>query len=132
MCTYNNSQYGASPINIQWKVVRGDTAKLKIQFLENDEATVFDTDGWQYVATSYDPSGDVLDNLDVIVQDGFIEIVAPASITENWGTKYSAIVAELSFDLQIKMGTEVGSDIWTPIIGTISVLGDISPRSGLC
>jgi len=27
-------QVGASPINIQWKVVRGDTATLKIEFLE--------------------------------------------------------------------------------------------------
>ena len=35
--TASIDQVGASPINIQWKVVRGDSATLKVEFLEDDD-----------------------------------------------------------------------------------------------
>ena len=49
--------------------------------------------------------------------------MAPASITELWGTGYKSVVTELTFDLQVTID---GETIWTPLIGTISVLGDIT------
>ena len=42
MCTSSIEKYGANPANIQWTVVRGDSATLKIEFLENDESTYLD------------------------------------------------------------------------------------------
>ncbi len=45
-------QVGAEPINIKWKVVRGDTATLRVDFLEDDETTEIDIDDWTVSATS--------------------------------------------------------------------------------
>jgi hypothetical protein len=131
MCAPTIEKYGASPVNIQWSVVRGDTAILKVEFFEDDEATAYDTSDWTYTATAYDVNGDVLDELTTTAEDGYVEILAPASITENWGsTKYRSVVAELQFDLQVVIEGGSGQDtdtVWTPVIGTICVLGDISP-----
>jgi len=131
MCAPTIEKYGASPVNIQWSVVRGDTAILKIEFFEDDETTAYDTSDWTYTATAYDVNGDVLDELTTTAEDGYVEILAPASITENWGsTKYRSVVAELKFDLQVVIEGGSGQDtdtVWTPVIGTICVLGDISP-----
>ena len=133
MCAPTIEKYGASPANIQWTVVRGDSATLKVEFFEDDETTTYDTSDWTYIATAYDVSGDVLDELTTTSYDGYVEIFAPATITENWGgTKYRSIVAELQFDLQviIEGGSGVNADtVWSPVIGTICVLGDIT--SGL-
>ena len=63
MCAPTVEKYGASPANIQWTVVRGDTATLLVQFLEDDEITPFDCSDWTFRATAYDPMGNVLDNL---------------------------------------------------------------------
>jgi hypothetical protein len=42
------------------------------------------------------------------------------------------VVAELPFDLQITIPTDGPNDtIWTPVIGTICVLGDITPGGSL-
>ena len=124
-------KYGASPVNIQWSIVRGDSATLKVEFFEDDEVTEYDTSEWTYTATSYDSNGDLLDALVTTAGDGYVEIFAPASVTENWGgTKYKSIVAELLFDLQVVIegGSGVNADtVWTPVIGTIAVLGDVSP-----
>lgn len=128
MCTPTTEKYGATPANIQWTVVRGDTAKLTVEFLEDDETTGFDTAGWEYAATAYDPNGDVLDELSVTVDDYVITIVASADITEKWGTSYKSVVAELPFDLSV---TTDDGDIWTPVLGTICVLGDITPGGSL-
>lgn len=117
--------FGSNPITLKWNVVRGDTAKLRVQFFENDETTVFDTNGWEYASSAYDNKGDVLDELEVIVGDDYIDIVAAADITSNWGTGSGSIVAELAFDLEIVIDGEV----WTPIIGTISVIGDVTGGS---
>lgn len=114
--------FGSNPIIIKWNVVRGDTAKLRIQFLEDDELTVYNTSNWEYASSAYDSRGDVLDKLEVIQGNGYIEIVASSDITENWGTGVSAIVAELAFDLEVIIDDEV----WTPIVGTIRVIGDVT------
>jgi hypothetical protein len=115
-------QFGQKPINLKWNVVRGDTAKLRIEFLENDESTHFDISDWTFASSSYDSKGEVVDELDVNVSENYIDIVAASDITENWGTGFSSVVAELGFDLEITIGNE----IWTPIIGTIVVSGDIT------
>jgi hypothetical protein len=114
--------FGANPANIKWQVVRGDTASLRIDFYENDESTPFDTSDWEFTATSYDFRGDILDELEVEASEGYVIITAPAEITEFWGVGYNSTVAELAFDLQVV----VDGSVWTPVIGTITVFGDVS------
>ncbi len=112
--------------------MRGDTATLEVEFLEIDETTPFDTDGWTYKATSYDPTGSVLDDLMVTATTGSVVITAEPCLTEKWGTAYKTVVAELPFDLQITIPAATGEDtVWTPVIGTICVLGDITPGGSL-
>lgn len=132
-CYPEIQRYGADPANIQWKVVRGDTATLVVEFLEIDESTAFDTDGWTYKATSYDAAGNVLDDIPVTATAGTATLVAPASLTLNWGISYKTIVAELPFDLQVVIPGEGSEEptVWTPVIGTICVLGDITPGGSL-
>jgi hypothetical protein len=130
MCAPTVEKYGASPANIQWTVVRGDTATLLVEFLEDDEITPFDCSDWTFRATAYDPMGNVLDNLTVTVDDNEATITANASITEDWGTGYSQVAAELKFDLEviIEGGSGANADtVWTPVIGTICVLSDMTP-----
>lgn len=115
--------FGADPANIKWRIVRGDTAPLRVEFFENDETTPYDTSGWEYSATTYDFRGDILDELEVEPGNGYVDIVAPAEITELWGTGYGSVVAELAFDLQVTIDDDT---VWTPVIGTITVLGDVS------
>ena len=132
MCDANITQtYGADPARIQWKVVRGDTASLRVDFLNLDETTYWDNTTWTYSATSYDPKGDILDELTVEAFTGYVVITAPASLTGYWGTKYTPIVAELSFDLQVTIPNTQSDLVWTPVIGTICVLGDITPGGSL-
>jgi hypothetical protein len=130
MCAPIIEKFGATPANIQWTVVRGDTATLLVEFLEDDEVTGFDTSDWTYKATAYDPIGDVLDDLAVEVDGHTATITAPASVTSNWGTAYKQVAAELKFDLQviIEAGSGIDADmVWTPVLGTICVLSDITP-----
>lgn len=115
--------FGADPAKIKWNIVRGDTSPLRVEFLQDDEITYFDTSGWIYEATSYDPQSDFLDSLEVTPGNGYVDITAPASITKYWGTGYKSIVTELIFDLQVTIDNNT---IWTPLIGTIAVLGDIT------
>ena len=130
-CVNNIEKYGANPVTMQWKVVRGDTAVLKVDFLELDETTAFDTSNWTYKATAYDPQGDVLDNLEVTATTGSVTITADACLTDKWGAGYKTVVAELSFDLSVQIGSNPNAYIWTPILGTISVLGDVTPGGSL-
>lgn len=122
--------FGADPVSIKWNVVRGDTSPLRIEFLEDDETTYFDTSDWTYKATSYDSKTDFLDELEVTPGAGYVDIMAPSSITELWGSGYKSIVAELMFDLQVTIDTPNinmdGPTVWTPVIGTISVIGDVT------
>lgn len=115
--------FGADPIRIKWQVVRGDTATMRVEFFENDETTAYDISGWDFVSTTYDLRGDVLDELDVVVGSGYVDITAPSSVTESWGTGYSSVVAELVFDLEVTIDD---GTVWTPVLGTINVLGDVS------
>ena len=131
MCTSTINRFGANPASIQWKVVRGDTAQLSIDFFELDETTGFDCTGWTYEATTYDSSGDVLDQLVVASEGHSVTITAPESLTLNWGNGYKNVVSELPFDLQVNIPAAGENTIWTPIIGTITVLGDVTPGGSL-
>jgi len=115
--------FGADPARIKWQIIRGDTSPLRVEFLEDDEITYFDTSDWTYRATSYDPQSDFLDSLEITPGAGYVDILAPASITEFWGTGYKSVVTELTFDLQVTIDSDT---VWTPLIGTISVLGDVT------
>lgn len=131
-CSNEIQKYGAKPANIQWRIVRGDTATLVVNFLEVDETTAFDTDGWTYKATAYDPQGDVLDALDVEATTGSVTITAQSCLTSKWGIGYKTLVAELPFDLVVEIPQEGPNNyIWTPVLGTISVLGDVTPGGSL-
>jgi hypothetical protein len=123
MSCYDVDFYGANPANVKWRVVRGDTATLKVEFLENDEQTYIDISDWSFVSTAYDFKGDVLSELEVTAEEGYVEITALPEVTEFWGIGYGSTVAELAFDLQVA----IDDTIWTPVLGTITVLGDVSP-----
>lgn len=132
MCTSSIEKYGANPASIQWTVVRGDSATLKIEFLENDEVTYYDNSEWTYVATAYDASGDVLDDIPVVAGTGYIELKVSSDISAFWGmSKYRNIVAELPFDVEITIPGNTLDTHWTPVIGTICVLGDVSPKGSM-
>ena len=131
MCSPTIEKFGATPANIQWTVVRGDSSSFTVSLLENDEVTEFDTEGWTYSATAYDPVSDVLDDLPVTADGAIITVTAPSEITENWGTKYKSVVAELSFDLQAVVPDGDTTITWTPVIGTICVLGDVTHGGSL-
>lgn len=131
-CINDIEKYGANPVSIQWKVVRGDTATLTVEFLETDETTPFDNSNWIYKATAYDPQGDVLDALDVEATTGAVTITAQSCLTEKWGIGYKSIVAELPFDLVVEIPQDGPNNyIWTPVLGTICVLGDVTPGGSL-
>jgi hypothetical protein len=115
--------FGADPARIKWNIVRGDTSPLRIEFLEDDEVTYFDTSDWTFEATTYDPQSDILDSLEITVGEGYVDIMAPSCITKYWGTGFKSVVTELTFDLQVTIDEDT---IWTPLIGTISVIGDIT------
>jgi hypothetical protein len=130
---------GSNPAMINWRVVRGDTAKLRVSFLQKNEIDQYDTTGWEYNATAYDPKTETSHPLTVIVTDEYVDIIAFAELTETWGTEQkTSIVAELSFDLQVTFPLEQGEDpnepwpeIWTPIIGNITVIGDVTGGSSI-
>ena len=112
---------GAEPAQIKWRVVRGDTASIMVQFLEADEATSYDTTGWTYIATAYDERLNESYDLDIQVNAGYIKVVAPATMTTTWGVGLKT--ADLSFDVQV---TTLDETVWTPILGTIFVIGDVT------
>lgn len=125
-CCGNTDFIGADPMIVKWKIVRGDTSPLRVEFYEPDESTPFDTSTWEFEATAYDAKGEALDELEVEAGDGFVNITAPADITSLWGTGFGSVVAELAFDLQVTID---GDTVWTPVLGTITVLGDVTGGS---
>lgn len=131
MSTCSPEIFGADPVTIQWRVVRGDTASLRVEFLQDNEVDFYDTTGWIFRATAYDQSGDILDALDCEPGEGFVDIKAYPSVTKNWGLKYLRTVAELPFDVQVIIPELIEDTVWTPVIGTIHVLGDITPGGTL-
>ena len=114
---------GADPANIKWTIVRGDSASLRIEFFEEDGVTKSDIEGWTALSSTYDYRGDVIDNLETEVGDGYIDIFVTPETSRLWGAGYRPIAADLGFDLQI---TTTDGTIWTPVIGSISVIADIS------
>lgn len=114
---------GAEPANIKWTVVRGDTAKLRVEFLESNETDYFDISDWSFEASTYDFRGDVIDPLTVEVSAGYVDIIALPAITREWGTGFTSQIAELAFDLQ---ATFEDGTVWTPVVGTIKVIGDVT------
>jgi len=122
----NPEIFGADPVNIKWNVVRGDKASLRVEFLNDDEVTYFDISDWDFKSFAYDPKGDIIDELLVTQGVGYVDIIANSDVTQFWGTGYSSVVAELSFDLQVTLDD---STTWTPVIGFIRVLGDVSGGS---
>ena len=125
MSSCENEIFGSDPVNIRWSVVRGDTSTLRVDFLNNDETTYIDTDGWTYNASAYDRKTDIIDELEVEAFDGYVIVTAPADITSFWGSTYGGLVAELTFDLEVTLN-DADSTIWTPVIGSISVIGDVA------
>ena len=117
--------FGADPVRVKWNVVRGDTAVLRVEFFENDEATKYDTSGWVYASSTYDSKGDVVDELLVEPGNGYVQITASPETTTNWGTGWNGTVAELSFDLEVT----IDDVVWTPVLGTITVMADITRGS---
>jgi hypothetical protein len=116
--------YGANPTNIQWTVVRGDTAKLRIEFLESDETTAQDTSTWVYAATTFDVKSNTSSELETVAGVGYVDIIASPELTATWSaSRTSTSIAELSFDLQVTIDAET---VWTPIIGKITVLPDVT------
>ena len=131
-CFQTTDQFGANPTNIQWSVVRGDTATLRVQFFQEDEATAYTTTTWVYKSTAYDPVTKTSYVLDVSSAAGYVDIIAQPTKTKLWGAGYQDKVAELNFDLQVTIpsaGSGNADTVWTPVIGTISVLADITPWS---
>jgi hypothetical protein len=131
MSTCSPEIFGADPVSIQWRVVRGDTGSLRVEFLQDNEVDFYDTEGWVFRATAYDQSGDILDALDCEPGEGFVDIKAYPSVTKNWGLNYTKNVAELPFDVQVTIPELIEDTVWTPVIGTIYVLGDITPGGTL-
>jgi hypothetical protein len=130
MCTPTIEKLGATPANIQWTVVRGDSSTLAVQFLQDDEVTGWNISTWTFSSSAYDTAGDILDELKVTVSGSTATIFISADITKNWGSRYTSVVAELPFDLQATIPKSTGeteATIWTPVIGSICVLGDITP-----
>ena len=114
---------GADPAYVKWKVVRGDTSTLRVEFYVRDESNPYDTTNWTYISTVYDRKGNTLTTLDTVGADGYVDITAQAEITETWGTGINDLVEQLDFDVQVTLD---GGAVWTPVIGIISVIGDIS------
>ena len=119
---------GSNPAMINWKVVRGDTSRLRIEFLENDESSNYDTSDWTYVSTAYNKNTQESYTLEVTPSAGYVDIVAPADVTAEWGAQRTGTVAELDFDLQV---TFDDNTVWTPVVGVISVTADITLYGGL-
>lgn len=125
--------FGADPVNIKWSVVRGDTSSITVSFLEDDEVTPYSTNSWDFIVSAYDKQSDIVDILTVTKPSpGIIKITAPSNITKDWGTGHRSKVAELMFDVQVTINgqTDATDVVWTPIIGTISVLGDVTYTGG--
>lgn len=125
-CATSTDIFGADPARVQWKIVRGDSSSLRIQFLEDDEITPIDITGWTFISTAYNQVLGDTEILTVVPAVGYVDIFVTPLQSSSWGSSYATVVAELPFDLQV---TKPDDTIWTPVIGTICVLGDITGGS---
>jgi hypothetical protein len=119
----SRQQLGIKPVNIRWNIVRGDTSSIRVQFLELDESTSVNISSWQFEATAFNNRERIFDELEVRREGNEVVITANSDLTEFWGTGVSTTVAELTFDLQVAIDRFT---IWTPIVGTITVIGDVT------
>jgi hypothetical protein len=120
---------GAKPAYVKWDVVRGDTSVLRVEFYDQDESSPYDTTGWTFISSVYDRRGETLTALAIEEFDGYITITASPTLTELWGSGFNTRVAQLDFDVQVTIDNGEEPDIvWTPVIGIISVIGDITGR----
>jgi len=124
-CSLETNKIGADPANIQWTVVRGDTARLRVQFFENDEVTFKDTSEYTYISSAYYAKNNTTYVLDTEPGIGYVDIIGLPEVTTLWGVGNYSVVGDLNFDLQV----ESNGIIWTPVIGTICVIGDVTRNS---
>jgi hypothetical protein len=116
--------YGADPQKITWQIVRGDEARLRIEFWQQDEVTPQDTASWAYSATARDIKTGTMYTLDTESALGSVDIIVQEVVTKTWGVGvYKDIATELLFDLQVIID---GATTWTPVIGNIVVLSDVT------
>ena len=126
-CCSDNTFIGSKPFNVKWNIVRGDTASLLIEFLNDDEVTYVSTDGWEFTSTVFDPKTERFYELEVDSSiDGKVTILGSPDVTEEWGLGIKSAVAELSFDLQVTLPDDT---VWTAVLGVISVAGDVTGGS---
>jgi len=123
-CCSDNQILGSDPISIRWNIVEGDTGSLTVDFFENNEVDRFDMTGWVFQSTVFDPKTNSTYVLDVeTLENGSIVITADASTTSSWGNQLPFQTKQLQFDIQ---GVFEGTVVWTPVIGTIVLIGDVS------
>jgi hypothetical protein len=127
-CSTDIQTIGSNPARINWKVVRGDTSRLRFEFLENDESSSYDTTGWTYISTAYNKNTQDSYTLEVIPSEGYVDIVASAEMTSDWGQIRTGTAAELDFDLQVTFDDDT---VWTPVVGVITVTADITLHEGV-
>jgi len=114
---------GSSPVNVKWNIVRGDTATLRIDFLEEDEVTPYNISSWVIESTVYNPKTGARNDLEITKNSGWIVVTARADITAQWGDGFRYRVNELNFDVEV---TLADGTVWTPVVGVVSLISDIS------
>jgi hypothetical protein len=114
---------GSSPVNVKWNIVRGDTATLRIDFLEDDETTPYDISSWVIESTVYNPKTGARNDLEITKNSGWIVVAARADITAQWGDGFRYRVNELNFDVEV---TLADGTVWTPVVGFVSLISDVS------
>lgn len=119
----SRQKVGVDPVNVRWNVTRGDSSSIRVQFLEADEVTSVDISQWIFEASAFNRKERIFDDLEIEVDGTSVIITATPDLTEFWGTGVSTTVAELTFDLQVIIDRDT---VWTPIVGTITVLGDVT------
>jgi hypothetical protein len=114
---------GSIPANVTWSVVRGDTATLLVNFLEDDQKTAKDTSSWTFSSSAYNQRTETRYTLETESSPGSVTITADPNTTEEWGDGVAPVVAQLTYDLQVILENDV---VWTPIVGSINVIGDVT------
>ena len=112
---------GESPAKIVWNLVRGDDSSIEITLLD-DNGAALNTSGWTYSSKS--SLGGTLYNLTVTSAQNVVTVKAPSATTALWGAgAVTNPAAQLPFDLQVTKGDGTK---WTPVIGRIVVIPDIT------
>ena len=123
------NKIGLDPANVQWTLVRGDSSQLRVDFLNYDEVTAWNISTWTFASTAYDPINESYEELTVTKYSGYVIISASADITSTWGLNYASVMAEIPFDLKVTIPST--STTWTPVVGTICVIGDVTTGGSL-